>query len=444
VKCGEEKKTMKINNFYRLVLPGLIAVLVFASGCSPDKGPSGATIPEVKVTPVITHSVPMYLNLSGTVGAVTKVNIIPRVSGYIEKRYFKEGSYVKAGTPLYLIDPKPFEATLAAVTAQCKDDMNKLNFAQIQAERYEKLASEDATSIEKMQQAVSQRDQMLAVVEKDRANITQARLNLSYTNITSPISGHVQRTYIDVGNLVRRQQDTLTTIVQMDPVYVYFSISRKEGYKMQVLGHAGRLFPAKDIIVQIYLPNGKLFSKTGSIDYISYLIDSTTDCINARAVIPNQYLYGKNDYDLLPGQYVPVKIIYGSIPDALLVPETAVVQSQVGTHVYVAGADNRIELRKVTTGIQHDELREITSGLKVGEKVVCRGVQKVKAGIKIKPIIIPPLSLKNIPKPSTTKSIPRTAYFSESTTPDKSKLKLPPPTVHPANNEATSPPKNKQ
>ncbi len=430
---------IQLNKFRLWVLPGLFAFLVFTGGCGKSPAPSKPEIPEVKVMPVITHTVPMYIDLSGTVGAVMKVDIIPRVSGYIEKRYFKEGSYVKVGTPLYLIDPKPFQARLAAVTSQCDVDMNKLKFAQIQAKRYETLTAEDATSVEKMQQFVSQRDQLLAAVQRDHADIINAQLNLGYTNITAPISGHVQRTYIDVGNLIRKQQDTLTTIVQMDPVYIYFSISRKEGYIMQLLGHEGRLFPTKDIAVQVFLPNGKLFSKTGRIDYMSYLIDSTTDCINSRAIIANQYLFGKNDYDLIPGQYVPVRVIYGKIPDAMLVPETAIIQSQIGVHVYVIGEDNKAELRIVKTGAKYNEFRVISSGLKAGDMVVCGGVQKVKAGIQVKPETVKPPSLKNIPKASPVKSIPKTADLLSKAPSAKTKLK-PVKSVAPPAKEKSSPP----
>ena len=165
------------------------------------------------------------MEFSGTIKAIKTVDVIPRVSGYIEERHFTEGTFVKKGDPLYLIDPRPYQARLDALMAQLKLDRASLAFWEKETARYTSLAKQGAASKEKMEGTVAKRDETRATVEKDQADIENAKLDLSFTS-TAPFDGRIQETRINVGNLVQQQRDVLTTLVEMDPVYVMFNINR--------------------------------------------------------------------------------------------------------------------------------------------------------------------------------------------------------------------------
>ena len=360
------------------------ALLLTAGGCKKTSAVTADAAPAVTVTPVVKKTIPVSDDFCGTIDSVRVVNIVPRVTGYIEKCYFKEGSVVKENDPLYLIDPRPYQAALDAAQAQLKVDQTKLAFAQVQADRYTLLAKDQATSIEKMQDAVSQRDEAAAAVEKDKANVETAALNLSFTAINAPFSGRIQKMNIDVGNLVEQQKSVLTTLIQMDPVYVNFSFSRAKGFRLQQLQREDKLYPVDKMIIKLTLPDGSVYPADGQMNYVSYIIDQTTDCITARGIIKNS-LNKRYGFELIPGQYVPVKLIFGEDPDALLVPQQSLVQSQIGDQLFVVGADNKVISRRVKLGMEYESLREIKEGVKEGENVIVDGVQKVRGGMTVKP-----------------------------------------------------------
>ena len=373
---------LKLSYTFLILLP----VLLFCEGCGKGNGLKELPPPGVVVAKVQKQAIPIYDEFSGTVQSVRVVNIVPRVSGYIQKCYFTEGTMVNEGDPLYLIDPRPFQAKLEAAQAQMNLDQASLAFMETEVSRYSLLVKNQATSVEKYQEIVSKRDQLLAAVAKDKADLSTAQLNLSFTSIAAPFSGRIQKTNIDVGNLVEEQRDVLTTLIQMDPVYVYFSLSRNKSFNFQQLKRLNKLFPVGKMLMKLFLPDGSVYKTDGKIDYISYLIDQTTDCVTVRGVISNSSFQG-HDYDLIPGQYVPVKLVYGEKTDALVVPETAIVESQIGDQIYVVDQNNKVSVRNVVTGLKFNELREITKGVSDNEMVVTLGVQKIKAGMTVKPSI---------------------------------------------------------
>jgi RND family efflux transporter MFP subunit len=223
-----------------------------------------------------------------------------------------------------------------------------------------------------------------AAIDKDKADIENARLELSFTRIKAPFSGRIQQTRINVGNLVQQQRDVLTTLVQMDPIYVIFNLSRNQVYQIQLLKRQGKLFSVEEMKVELLLPDGSGYPEQGKVDFISFRINPSTDSVMVRAVFPNKHI-GSGDYDLIPGQYAPVRLILGENPDALLIPETALVETQAGTHVFVVGKDNKVESRKVLAGSSYKQQRVINEGIKLGESVITEGVQKVRPGMAVKP-----------------------------------------------------------
>jgi membrane fusion protein (multidrug efflux system) len=352
---------------------GCVLILLLTGCGDKSKQKAAPPPPTVTVAKVAQEKIPIIMQFSGTITSVKTVDIIPRVSGYIEKRYFEEGTFVQEGDPLYLIDPRPFKARLDAHDAQLKSHQASLAFWTSETARYERLAAQGAASQEKKEGTITKLNETRAAIEKDKADIENARLQLSFTRIKAPFSGRIQQTRINVGNLVQKQRDVLTTLVQMDPIYVVFNLSRNQVYQIQLLKRKGKVFPVKEMKVELLLPDGSSYQQQGKVNFVT-----------VRAVFPNKHT-GTVDYDLIPGQYAPVRLILGENPDALLIPETALVETQAGTHVFVVGKDNKVESRKVVAGSPYKQQLVINDGLKHGEQVIIEGVQKVRAGMAVKP-----------------------------------------------------------
>ena len=371
---------------YRPVMFAVGCVLILMlTGCGDkSKEKTAPPPPTVTVAKVAQQKIPIIMQFSGTITSVKTVDIIPRVSGYIEKRYFEEGTFVKEGDPLYLIDPRPFKARLDANMAQLKSHQASLAFWENEAARYERLAAQGAASQEKKEGTITKLNETRANIEEDKADIENARLELSFTRIKAPFSGRIQQTRINVGNLVQKQRDVLTTLVQMDPIYVVFNLSRNHVYQIQLLKRQEKLFAVEEMKVELLLPDGSSYPEQGKINFISFQIDPATDSVTVRAVFSNKHI-GTGDYDLIPGQYAPVRLILGENPDALLIPETALVETQAGTNVFVVGKDNKVESRKVVAGSSYKQQRVINDGLRHGEQVIIQGVQKVRPGMAVKP-----------------------------------------------------------
>lgn len=373
---------------WRLILFLSVALaLVLFAGC--ERKPTKAAAkppPLVKVATVVQKAVPIFMDFSGTVKAVKSVDIIPRVSGYIDKRYFTEGTHVEKGAPLYLIDPRPFQARLENDQAVLKRNQATLTFWTEEVGRYTRLVKSGAGSVEKKQEAIERRDETRADIEQNKATIANARLQLSFTNITAPFRGRIQNTRINAGQLVAAQKDVLTTLVQIDPIYVVFNMSRRQVYEVQQLSLAGiaKSIPGKGFKTQVFLPNGKVYDHGGVVDFISAQIDPSTDTLMARAIFPNPFKLDA-DVHLIPGQYIPIRLILGEQPDAILIPEPALVETQIGSHVFVVDKDNKVEQRKVEVSHVYDQQWVVKKGLVKGERVIVEGVQKVRPKVIVRP-----------------------------------------------------------
>jgi len=361
------------------------ACLLLLTACG-DKSKQTAVKPpppDVQVAEVTLQKVPIIMTFSGTVKAVKSVDIIPRVSGYIMERHFEEGTDAKQGDPLYLIDPRTYQATLDAKLAQLQEHEASAVFWASEEKRYTKLAKAGAGSVEDKEKAIAKRAEVLADIDEDKANIENAKLNLSFTNITAPFDGRIQDTRINVGQLVHEQTDVLTTLKQIDPIYVIFNVSRRQVSEVQRLRREGLAFESRgDFIVEVKLADGSFYTQVGRLDYISAQIDPTTDTLEYRAVFPNP-IEDLAQIALIPGQYVPIRLTVGEDPNTLLVPGPALVQSQVGTQVYVVTKDNKVESRKVEVVQAYKQQWIIKKGLKIGERVIYDGLQKVRPGVVV-------------------------------------------------------------
>lgn len=388
VKAMIVEQQPKASRSFRLGKFGLVLCTVVLVGCIVPKvdikPPKEVT---VSVTKVISQDIPRQYRFTGTLQAVKSVDIMSRVSGYIQSRDFVEGSIVKKGQLLYQIDPRPFQAQLDAALAQKEKDEASLAYWEIEVKRYTALAEKGAGSVERQQSTIARVAELKAAIQRDNANIKTAELNLGYTKITAPFDSRIQATQYNVGALVKENVDTLTTAVQVDPIYVLFNVSRMQLSQIQSfeLDQSTDTDPStlEGSKVTLMLPNGKTYSESGKVDYLSAKIDPTTDMLEFRAVFKNQFK-GGDQVELLPGQYCPLTLELGEIKDAILIPQTALVQGQLGNQVYVVGGDNTIEARDVVVGSEFESFFVVTKGLKAGEQIVKQGVQKVRPGAKVK------------------------------------------------------------
>lgn len=377
--------TVKYNYFMKTVV--LIAacslLMIGLAGCEKPKQKPQMPPPSVVVSKVKQETVPIVMEVAGTVQPVKTVQIVPRVSGYIFERNFTEGSKVTEGDPLYLIDPRPYQTKLDSLKAQLEQHQASLQFRISEAARYTRLAKQGAGSVEDKEKNIALKTEVMALIDQDKADIENAQLDLSFTRITAPFSGRVQDTLAYVGDLVHKQETELTTVVQIDPIYVISNISREQVYRVQQLQKQGLAPTAEnEISAELVMPDGSIYAYKGTLNYISALIDPATDTLKVRFEFQNPKK--GNQRSLIPGQYIPLRMIVGHQPDALLIPDKALLQTQEGTHVFVVGKDNKVAKRMVTTGASHEHQWIVKKGLKTGERVIAEGLQKVRPGMEVK------------------------------------------------------------
>lgn len=344
-------------------------------GCEqkPDSPPQYR--PQVTVAPVAQQRVPVYLDFVGNLKAVQEVEIRARVEGYLIKRAFQDGADVKRGDLLFVIDPREYRAELERAQAQLAKDRAALAFAQSQVKRYAPLTEQDLAPEDTLENWRTVAKERQGTVKAGEAAVKLARLNLSYCTINAPISGRIGRRLVDVGNLVGAGEETLlATIMQMDPIYIYFNPSERE------ISRISQKHQEKPLEVRLTLSGGSVYPHTGKLDFIDNRVDPKTGTITMRAVIPNP------DKIFVPGQYVNLRLLLGEQPEALLVPEKAVGTDQRGSYVFVLGHDDQVEQRYVQTGPTYqNNLVLIEKGLRKGEPVVVEGILRLRPGIKVVP-----------------------------------------------------------
>jgi len=352
-----------------------LLAMVCAAGCKKkEKIPPKPAPPNVTVEKVVLQTVPVHLNYVATTESVKVVDIRARVEGFLEERRFVEGADVNKGDVVFVIEKAPYEAELERSLAQLAKDKAALSFALDQVKRYRPLAEQDFVTQEKLEDYETKAREAEAAVKADLAKIKQDRLNLGYCTMAAPLNGRIGRTLVNVGNLVGAGEDTkLATIVQLDPMYVYFSPSEKDlrlilKYRQQT-----------DIPVDVILSDGSTHPYPGKVDFIDNTADPQANTVNMRAVIPNP------EKTLLPGIYVQASLFLCDVPNTPLISEKAIAEDQTGMYVYVVGKDNKVEKRSVTIGFLHDHRKIVWKGLKQGELVITDGLQMVRPGMVVQP-----------------------------------------------------------
>ena len=310
----------------------------------------------------------------GRVTAVDKVDIVARVRGYIEKRSFTEGQFVKTGDLLFRLEQAPYKAAVEQQRANLAKAKAAADYAALQLQRGQQLIRDKlAISQADLDQRAANAAAAKADVLQAQALLDQAEINLGYTEIRSPINGRIGVAYFTVGNLVDQSSGRLATIVSQDPIYVIFQASQRD-----VIAYKRRVEKSTDknphVTIRIRLANGTIYEHTGITNLLDVQVDPNTDTIAVRAIVPNP------DGLLVPGGVVGVITERGKPRPALVVPQSSVQLDQAGRYVLVVGKDNKVELRRVTTGIEQGRDVVVTGGLKEGELVIVEGIQKVRPG----------------------------------------------------------------
>src|SRR4051812_13593818 len=339
--------------------------------------------PDVSVVTVKPQSRAMVRELPGRIAPTRVSDVRPRVSGIVVERLFHQGSEVKAGDPLYKIDPRPFEVELQSTEAALARAKATLEQATQHARRIATLANQNAAPQARNEEAVSAERQAAADVEGRKADVARARLNLDYATIRAPIDGIVGAALVSEGALVvQNETASLATIQQLDPIYADFTQSVTELSQLRRAfenGDLNRIAPdaAK---VRLVLDDGKLYPLPGKLLFSDAKVDAHTGQVTLRGEFPNP------KRELLPGMYVRVQIEQGIDSDAIAVPQQAIQRNGGGgSEVFVVKDDNRVALQPVRIGSQQDGQWFVTEGLKSGDKVVVEGFQKFAAGDKVKP-----------------------------------------------------------
>ena len=365
-----------------------LVLLLALAGCGEKKEAAKAAppTPEVVVMPVRVATVPVIREYVGNVQAYRSVEVRARVEGILERRHYTEGTDVKKGDLLYTIDPAQFQAVLRDAEGALARAQANLGNARAKANRLEPLVKEEAISRQDYDDAVAAQKSAEAQVESARANVETAKLNLGYTRVYATESGRIGTTQVPEGRLVGRGEPTLlATIDRIDPIYVTFTMPDRDAIVLRRAFEKGEMRAGAGAgTARFILPDGSELSDVGKLDFTDAQVNRETGTITQRAVLANP------KRRLLPGMFVGVELKVGERPDAILIPQRAVVKVPNGHVAWVVGADNKVERRDlVVAGWNKDEWI-VEKGLHAGDRVIVDGVQRVAPGMVVKPIPAPP------------------------------------------------------
>ncbi len=370
-------------NFARY-LPTLVFALALA-GCGEKPAPPAAPPPAVTVIKLVPQTTPLSVDIVGEIKSLQEVELRPRVSGLILKQFFKPGQSVKVDEPLFLIDPRPYDEAVTNARANLAEAEANLARVRQDVERYQPLLKDNAIPRQTYDQTVAQEKQTQAVVDARRAGLEQARLERSYAEIRSPISGQIGLQQIEVGGLVSAGQTVMATVSTRDPVAVYFNIPETDylafSKRMQKLTQDQKKDESRPI--ELILADGSTYSLPGKFDFADRALNPATGTLSLRALFPNP-----NDL-LRPGLSARVRIIHEVAENAILIPQKAVTEMLGKYFASVVGPDKKVEQRPIQPGQRVGELWVIESGLKAGETVIVDGLQKARPGMAVAPTLLP-------------------------------------------------------
>jgi membrane fusion protein (multidrug efflux system) len=352
-----------------------LGVIVVVSACG-KKAPPAPPTPDVLVTSVLQRDVPVYSTWIGTLNGSVNATIQSQVSGYLLKQDYREGTFVRQGDVLFQIDPRPFQAQLAQAEGQLERAKAALGKANTDVARYKPLVEQQAVSQQELDNALSAQQAAQGAMTATSAAADQARLNLEWATVRSPVNGVAGIALAQVGNLIK-QNDEMTTVSTVDPIKVVFNISEREYLQYSsLLNQIGRAAPGEGRL-ELVLENDSVYGHRGRVITANRQVDVRTGTMEIQGLFPNPASL------LRPGQYARVRAVVQVRKGALLVPQRAVNELQGAYQVVVVGADSTAEFKAVQPGVRIGSLWVIESGLAPGDQVVVEGLQRIRPGMKV-------------------------------------------------------------
>ena len=357
-----------------------LAAAVLLSGCGQEAQAPQAHATPVDVAVVQTMEVPIVSHLTGRVSSTRVAEVRPQVSGIIQQRLFVEGSTVKQGEQLYQIDPALYQAQVSSAEANLKSAQANLYATKLRADRYRQLLSNKAVSKQDYDDAQAAYLQADAAVKAAEATLETANINLAYTKVYAPISGRISKSNVTEGALVNASQaEPLTTIQQLDPMYVDLGQTVEDHLALRQAIATGN-FKTNDgkAPVDVYFSNGQKYQHQGLLEFSDVTVDETTGMVSLRAIVPNP------EQTLLPGMFLRGDLHEGVIPNALVVHQSSVIREAGGlSYVYTIDENNLAQRTIIEIGTEYGEYYVVTKGLKVGDRVVSSNLQKIRSGAQV-------------------------------------------------------------
>jgi membrane fusion protein, multidrug efflux system len=378
------RKTSPCSAVAAVVAPAIILWLAATSSAALAQPASpSAPAPSVMVAPVVVRDIAPAQTFIGRVVAIQAVQIVARVTAFIEDVPAQQGHDVKAGDVLFRLEQTQYAAAVQAAQAQVASANAALRQSELNYQRVSTLQQRNVETQANLDQARATRDQNQANVQAARANLDQANLNLSYTTITSPIAGRIGAVTLTKGNLVTPSTPALVTVNQLDPIRVVFSVSAGRVVAAQQRTGTSATKIAQGLKVNLRLPDGSMYGQTGNIAFLGNEVDRSTGTVSVYADFPNAQEL------LLPGTFVTVEVSRATPQERPLVPVAAVQTQQSGSFVLTVGADNKVAQQTIELGQQIGQDFVVMNGLKGGERVIVEGVQKVHPGQTVSPVTAP-------------------------------------------------------
>ena len=374
-----------------------LAVVTLAAPCAMAQ-PAPSAAPAVGVVTVQRQPMTDSYQFNGRIQAINGVNIVARVSAFLEQQLFTEGTDVKKGDLLYVLEQPPYQASVDVQKAAIAQAQAQLENDNISLWRAQELVKKNAGTQQALDSAQATQRSAAAQLQAAQAQLETAQINLDYTEIRSPIDGRVGRTSVTVGNVVSPNSGVLTTVVSQDPMYVLFPVPTRRAIELREEYAEYGGFDA--VKVRLRLPDGRLYDQIGKVDFINNAIAQDTDTVTVRGVIPNPVLAsrtagGVNLRELIADEFVTVLLESVKPKEVIAVPRAAILSDQEGSYVYVVDDQNIARQRRVSLGELTPEKAGIVDGLKEGEQVIVEGLQRARPNAPVTPAPVAPVASRS-------------------------------------------------
>lgn len=365
----------------------LLAAGLLSTGCGETSLPPAPGPPIVTVAVPVEQTVTDHVDFSGKTAAVESVELRARVGGYLQTVQYTEGNEAKKDQVLFGVDPRPYQIELERAQARVKAAKAQAADSESTYQRTARLYRSAATSAEQLEKDRRTRDVSAAALDAAQANVQLKQINRDFANVLSPIDGRVDKADVTVGNMVSANLNDatiLTNIVRMEPMYAYFDVDEHSVQRVRQMIHDGKAQSARDSELPVWLglANEARFPHQGTVNFVDNQVNPKTGTLRLRGVFPNK------DEMLTTGYFARVRVPIGFPHRAVLVSDRALDTDQGQKVVYVVDKDNKVDTRPVRLGALHDGLREITDGLKPGERVIVKGLQQVRPGAIVEPTVV--------------------------------------------------------